>query len=49
MFSDFIHGHRSGNLVVDALAKKAKNMVGCQILLEARPEDVVPLVGFDVH
>ena len=49
LFSDFIHVHRSGNMVVDALAKKAKNMVGCQIWLEAMPKDIVPLVGFDVH
>ena len=45
LFSDFIHVRRSGNLVVDTLAKKAKNMVGCQIWLEAMPEDIVPLVG----
>lgn len=34
LFFDFIHVHRTGNFVADALAKKAKNIVGCQVWLE---------------
>lgn len=48
-FFDFIHVHRTGNLVAEALAKKAKNIVSCQVWFEAMPEDIVPLIGLDVH
>lgn len=48
-FFDFIHFHRTGNLVADALVKKAKNIVSCQVSFEAMPGDIVPLIGFDVH
>lgn len=48
-FFYFIHVHRTGNLVADALAKKAKNIVSCQVWFEAMPEDIVPLIGLDVH
>ena len=47
-FFDFIHVHRTGNLVADALVKKAKNKVSCQVSFEAMPEDIVPSIGFDV-
>ena len=46
---DFIHVHQNGNLVADSSAKKAKNIVGCQVWSETMPEDIVPLVTFDVH
>ena len=48
-FSDFIHVHRACNFVADALAKKAKNLMGSQVWLDVMPEDITPLIGFDVH
>ena len=48
-FSDFIHVHRACNFAADALAKKAKNLMGSQVWLDVMPEDITPLIGFDVH
>ena len=48
-FVNFVHVPRSGNIVVDALAKKAKDLVGCQVWSHVMPADIAPLVGFDVH
>ncbi|KAL0002255.1 hypothetical protein SO802_016036 [Lithocarpus litseifolius] len=45
----FSHVNRSGNIVVDALAKKASSNVGCQIWMDALPLDIAALVDFDVH
>ncbi|KAL0009443.1 hypothetical protein SO802_010945 [Lithocarpus litseifolius] len=39
-FFDFIHVHRTGNLVADALAKKAKNIVSCQVWFRAKFENM---------
>ena len=36
----FSHVNRSGNLVVDALAKKASSNVGCQVWMDAWPLDI---------
>ncbi|XP_065618956.1 uncharacterized protein LOC136063028 [Quercus suber] len=46
---EFVHVPRSGNIVADALAKKAKELVGCQVWSTVMPADIAPLVGFDVH
>ena len=48
-FFNFLHVHHSGNFVVDALAKKSKNFVGCQVWLAAMPLDIAALIDFDVH
>ena len=45
----FTHVNCSGNIVADALAKKASSTVGCQIWREALPLDIAELVDFDVH
>lgn len=37
----FIHVHRSGNLVANALAKMASINVGCQVWMDAMPLDIV--------
>lgn len=47
-FSDFCHVNRSCNIVVDALAKRAKLCEGMQVWLECLPDDISPLVLFDV-
>ena len=44
----FVHVHRTCNVVADALAKKAKNLVGIQVWSGVLPEDISQLVGFDV-
>lgn len=44
----FVHVHRTCNVVADALAKKAKNLVGIQDWSGGLPEDISQLVGFDV-
>ena len=49
LFYEFIHVHRTGNFVADALAKKAKNFVSYQVWLEELPKDIAPLADFDVH
>ena len=46
---EFVHVPRSGNIVANALAKKAKELVGCQVWSAEMPADIAPLVGFDVH
>ena len=46
---EFVHVPRSGNIVADALAKKAKELVGCQVWGADMPANIAPLVGFDVH
>ena len=45
---EFVHVPRSGNIVADALAKKAE-LAGCQVRGANMPADIAPLVGFDVH
>ncbi|XP_075655126.1 uncharacterized protein LOC142625333 [Castanea sativa] len=45
----FSHVNRSGNIVADALAKKASSIAGCHIWMETLPLDIVVLVDFDVH
>ena len=45
----FTHVNCFGNIVADALAKKASSIVGCQIWREALPLDIAELVDFDVH
>ena len=49
LFVNFVHVPRSGNIVADALAKKAKDLVGCQVWSDVMPADIAPLVGFDVR
>uniref|UniRef100_A0A7N2MRL8 Uncharacterized protein n=1 Tax=Quercus lobata TaxID=97700 RepID=A0A7N2MRL8_QUELO len=46
-----VHNHvnRSGNLVADALAKKAASIVGSHVWPDALPLDIAALVDFDVH
>ena len=45
----FNHVHRSGNVVADALAKKASSIVGHHIWVDTLPLDIAELVSFDVH
>ena len=45
----FSHVNRTGNIVADALAKKASSNVGCQVWMNALPLDIAVLVDFDVH
>ena len=45
----FNHVHCSGNVVVDALAKKASSIVGYHIWMDTLPLDIAELVSFDVH
>lgn len=45
----FSHVNHSGNIVADALAKKASSIAGCDIWMEALPLDIAVLVDFDVH
>ncbi|XP_023876411.1 uncharacterized protein LOC111988835 [Quercus suber] len=45
----FSHVNHLGNIVADALAKKAFSIVGCHIWMEALPLDIAELVNFDVH
>ncbi|XP_030923498.1 uncharacterized protein LOC115950443 [Quercus lobata] len=45
----FNHVIRSGNLVADALAKKAASIVGCHVWPDTLPLDIAALVDFDVH
>ena len=45
----FSHVNRTGNLVADALAKKASSNVGSQVWMNALPSDIAVLVDFDVH
>ena len=40
LFFDFIHVHHTYNFATDALAKKARNMVGCQVWFEVMPEGI---------
>ena len=49
LFVNFVHVPRSGNTVADALAKKAKDLGGCQVWSDVMPADIAPLLGFDVH
>ncbi|XP_023920887.1 uncharacterized protein LOC112032348 [Quercus suber] len=44
----FVFVHRSCNVVADALAKKAKCLVGSKEWLDDLPTDISQLVGFDV-
>ncbi|XP_075657106.1 uncharacterized protein LOC142627188 [Castanea sativa] len=45
----FSHVNCTGNIVADALAKKASSNVGCQVWMNALPSDIAALVDFDVH
>ncbi|XP_075638395.1 uncharacterized protein LOC142610469 [Castanea sativa] len=45
----FSHVNCTGNIVADALAKKASSVVGCQVWMNALPSDIAALVDFDVH
>ena len=45
----FSHVNCSGNLVADALLKKASSIVGCHVWPDALPLDIAALVDFDVH
>ena len=47
-FCHFIHVKRNCNVVADALAKKAKTLSGLAVWLEDVPEDIAPLLLFDV-
>ena len=47
-FCHFIHVKRNCNVVADALAKKAKILSGLAVWLEDVPEDIAPLLLFDV-
>ena len=47
-FCHFIHVKRNCNVVADALAKKAKILSGLAVRLEDVPEDIDPLLLFDV-
>lgn len=46
--SIFVHAHRICNVVADALAKTAKNLLGTQVWFDDILEDIFPLVVFDV-
>ena len=46
---EFVHVPRSDNIVANALAKKAKELVGCQVWSADMLVDIAPLVDFDVH
>ena len=46
---EFSHVKRVCNVVVDMLAKKAKDLLGVLVWLDDLPEDIYPLVLFDVH
>ena len=48
-FVEFIFVNRGCNSVADALAKKAKLIVGAQVWLHDVPADIAPLVSLDVH
>ena len=48
-FVKFAYVSCSCNTVADALAKKAKSVVGIQVWLNDLPADVAPLVLRDVH
>ena len=48
-FVEFDHVSCVCNCVVDVLAKKAKNILGQQVWMEDPPDDIVPLLLFDVH
>ena len=48
-FVKFDHVSHVCNCVVDVLAKKAKNILGQQVWMEDPPNDIVPLLLFDVH
>ena len=47
-FCHFIHVKRNCNVVADALAKTAKTLSGLAVWLEDVPEDIAPLLLFDV-
>ncbi|XP_030957684.1 uncharacterized protein LOC115979763 [Quercus lobata] len=48
-FVEFSFVNRHCNSVADALAKKAKLIVGAQVWLHDVPADIAPLVSLDVH
>ena len=47
-FCHFIHVKRNCNVVANALTKKAKTLSGLAVWLEDIPEDIAPLLLFDV-
>ena len=44
----FTYVHRSGNVVADFLAKKARYLDGCQLWTSTMPEDIMAVASFDV-
>ena len=40
MFFDFIHVHHTCNFVANALAKKARNIMACQVWFEVMLEGI---------
>ena len=46
---EFIFNTRHCNVVADALAKKAKNCRETRVWIDSLPEDIAPLVVFDIH
>ena len=47
-FIQFSHVKHNCNVVVDALAKKAKDSLNLNVWLEEMPEDIAPLLLFDI-
>ena len=45
----FIHVHRSGNVVANFLAKKARYVDDCQVWTSPMLEDIMAVASFDVH
>ena len=48
-FVDFVFVNHHCNFVADALAKKAKLIVGAQVWLHEVPADIAPLVLHGLH
>ena len=48
-YVEFSYTSHVCNSVADALAKKAKSVVGFQVWLEDLPDDIAPFVFRDVH
>ena len=47
-FRHFIHVKHNCNVVADAFAKKAKTLSSLAVWLKDVPEDIAPLLSFDV-
>ena len=48
-FHSFSHVKRSGNFVAHALARRAKRLADMQVWIEEVPEDLNPIVLYDVQ